>query len=538
MSKLRLKKLLIYKKLIILVFVLFSVVSKAQPGSFEKTYGTNQREYAIQMILCDNGDFLALAWSGGSVSIARVILVIRLNYTGDTIWKRSLKDSSTLGLNPISCIQTHDKGFCILANPFFGSAIPVRSCATVIKIDSLGQLIWTTQISDQYQSRYYGKSMTESPNGNLYVTGDATYDCSGPCGNYTYVIKLNSSGQYLWDRISNSDYYNTTSKIVANSDSTLSLAINGAPGFYIVKFDSTGNTIQTTSYHNASGERLEMNDWEIDSSGYLKTLLLTNGNGTGVVLSKLNSSGNPISNICAEKSGFTLNGIQLLKSDTGYVALLQSSGSTNIVLTDWSDGVSKPNGIRMGINNPFYPFNFIRKPDGSLFVYGSLNYPTTNFADLHLVKTDITTNGILPLSGCSTDTTILSVYPINILDSISNFAFFSDTLLPQPSYLTDSSLVFNQYNICFATVINEELKEKLEVSIFPNPATTYITFDLSRVAGSKSLLIYDEFGKKILSREAGEYQIEFSIEGFASGIYFYQVENKTGDIFSGKFIIQ
>ena len=76
------------------------------------------------------------------------------------------------------------------------------------------------------------------------------------------------------------------------------------------------------------------------------------------------------------------------------------------------------------------------------------------------------------------------------------------------------------------------------ISLFPNPATTNVTFRMENFEGIKTLIIYDQMGKEIWRKETSEMEIEFSTDGFATGLYFYRVEKGQSILGQGKLIIE
>jgi hypothetical protein len=76
------------------------------------------------------------------------------------------------------------------------------------------------------------------------------------------------------------------------------------------------------------------------------------------------------------------------------------------------------------------------------------------------------------------------------------------------------------------------------VSVFPNPASTEATFQMSGLNGNKTLIIYNQLGKEIWRKETLENQIEFLTEGIAAGLYFYRMEQKGETKAAGKLIVQ
>ncbi|MEI6184760.1 MAG: T9SS type A sorting domain-containing protein [Bacteroidota bacterium] len=75
------------------------------------------------------------------------------------------------------------------------------------------------------------------------------------------------------------------------------------------------------------------------------------------------------------------------------------------------------------------------------------------------------------------------------------------------------------------------------VQFYPNPATSYIIFDLSSASDKNyTLQIYNFIGKKISETKITTARTSISLENFYRGLYVYQLRNKAGQIIeSGKF---
>ena len=75
------------------------------------------------------------------------------------------------------------------------------------------------------------------------------------------------------------------------------------------------------------------------------------------------------------------------------------------------------------------------------------------------------------------------------------------------------------------------------VQFYPNPATSYIIFDLSNASEKNyTLQIYNFIGKKILETKIVNAHTNINLESFYRGLYVYQLRNKAGQIVeSGKF---
>ena len=75
------------------------------------------------------------------------------------------------------------------------------------------------------------------------------------------------------------------------------------------------------------------------------------------------------------------------------------------------------------------------------------------------------------------------------------------------------------------------------VQFYPNPATSFIVFDLTSVSDKNyTLQIYNFIGKKISETKIISSKTNISLENFYRGLYVYQLRNKNGQIIeSGKF---
>lgn len=130
-------------------------------------------------------------------------------------------------------------------------------------------------------------------------------------------------------------------------------------------------------------------------------------------------------------------------------------------------------------------------------------------------------------------------------------AFYNDTMYVSGPFLQTDSATANYHEIAkwiggnyvdtcgaITTGINENETADFSVQLIPNPVIQNGIFQITGLDGNKTLIIYDQLGREIWRKESGENQIEFSAEGFSSGMYFYQVVEKDNIKASGKFIVQ
>lgn len=76
------------------------------------------------------------------------------------------------------------------------------------------------------------------------------------------------------------------------------------------------------------------------------------------------------------------------------------------------------------------------------------------------------------------------------------------------------------------------------VRFYPNPATSYITFDLDKSNYDKgySLEVYSFMGRKMYESAKFNQRTTLNLSDFTRGVYVYQLHDKSGKIIeSGKF---
>jgi hypothetical protein len=116
----------------------------------------------------------------------------------------------------------------------------------------------------------------------------------------------------------------------------------------------------------------------------------------------------------------------------------------------------------------------------------------------------------------------------------------ADPLIMGLRCYSDSS--FGYYNTgivakCDSVVTNvpEESNSQFAITVFPNPATNEIFFNIT---GLKNyyLFIYNTMGECILQKDLNNDVSRLDIADFKKGIYFYKLSDKFGKLFFGKFV--
>ena len=127
----------------------------------------------------------------------------------------------------------------------------------------------------------------------------------------------------------------------------------------------------------------------------------------------------------------------------------------------------------------------------------------------------------------SSETKIL----IRVKKPLGNYGYLiSDTLnatMPMYSVYIDPSITSMQ---------NQEM---LEVSVYPNPTETNLTFQLNENSKEYKLEIFDITGKVYKSTSLNGFSTTIDVSVLSKGIYLYYIYNRDGSrLLRGKFVKQ
>ena len=165
---------------------------------------------------------------------------------------------------------------------------------------------------------------------------------------------------------------------------------------------------------------------------------------------------------------------------------------------------------------------------------GTLTLVGRSFKDIIRLTTSQVLNGTIPVIGS-----------VNITQF--NYDFYSPSASKAPvfsiSTSTVSSVLGGTSTQTFVTVlkdyltvgVNENSKEAIEISVFPNPSNSVINFNTTSLNASK-IIAYDITGKVVVSENFENGKIKLDVSNLISGIYLYTVIDKNNQTLkSGKF---
>lgn len=170
--------------------------------------------------------------------------VIKLDANGDKVWRRFFGGTNTDTAYDI--VQTNDNGFIILGTSDSFDVDVQNNKGTydywAIKIDSAGLLVWEKSFGGNEIDQAY--AITSSSDGNFIIVGDARSNNGDVSSNYgsadVWAIKINSSGNKIWEKNYGGSSFETAKDIIASQ--------NG--GYYIVGNSRSSNNDLTTNKGN------------------------------------------------------------------------------------------------------------------------------------------------------------------------------------------------------------------------------------------------------------------------------------------------
>ncbi len=263
------------------------------------------------------------------------------------LWANSIQ-CATKGENEGTDVVTDQQGN-IYSIGYFDSDIDInpgmgalnfvsvgRSDIFIQKLDAQGNFIWAKQIGDIYSDA--GNSIHIDDNGNLYATGsfEGIVDFDPGSGTFnltttgiknTFILKLDSAGNFIWAKQIESAFENVGHSITTNSQGYVSICgtfqsnadfdpnngtqnmnSNGGNDIFMLQLDPQGNFLWSKQIGNLSNETathhiLDANDniflagafsSTIDLDPGMNTQNFTSNGSSDIFIEKLDATGNLI----------------------------------------------------------------------------------------------------------------------------------------------------------------------------------------------------------------------------------------------------
>jgi hypothetical protein len=228
---------------IFIFLVLLLPASLSCQVTFEKVYGHTWAECGYSVLQTADSGYIICGSSGSFPSKNDDVYIVKTDQSGNLLWNKNYGGSWNETGYSIS--KTSDGGYIISAEYFHPVENVVKSY--LLRINSEGDTLWTKYYSEMGNNN--ARCALESYDGGIIFCG-ANLTLSSSDG---FIMKTDASGETLWSKtygaINDTWFYDMNQ--TADSGYIICGGIETAPGyddFYIVKTDSSGDTLWTRHY--------------------------------------------------------------------------------------------------------------------------------------------------------------------------------------------------------------------------------------------------------------------------------------------------
>ena len=463
--------------------------------------------------------------------------LIKVDTVGNILWEKTYGGSDLEYFNRI--IPTSDNNFYLLGLSFSSDGdisndpYPDSPDYWIVKIDSSGNIIW---------DRIVGGNM-----GEVLFTGDATIDGGVVAigqtssndgdisvsygGNDTWIVKLSNQGELEWDYTIGTDWFDTGQAILATSDGGYLIGSNS-----IILEGGIGNITCTPHTY-----------------GWVEGVLFKLDSNLNVQWQRCYGGSNHdgFFGIIEIEDGYVLTGST--SSNDGDVSGWHGESDAWIVKMDFEGNIIWQNPL--GGSRTESGSNILKTNDGALISVVSTysndgnvsgNHSMSEYdADIWLAK--LNSEGELLSQQCFGGAGNEIVEFGIVKKSDNNFVIAGQTDYG-PSYDVGCTPHGGNWDVDYwvfeikDTLTSIQIKPPItgEVKVYPNPAKEYVSFEYAgrEFNNQLNIEIFNSYGEKLenlVFYESAE-QIIWDCRNTRPGIYFY-IFTTNGYVKTGKIII-
>ncbi|PSR55163.1 hypothetical protein AHMF7605_17440 [Adhaeribacter arboris] len=256
---------------------------------WDKTIGGNSSDYFQAMVATQDGGFLlgGSSFSGksgdksqaGRGGLDRDYWVIKIDENGKKVWDKTITGDSDDRLAEV--MATPDGGFLLGGNSYsdigYNKTGESRGVDDywVVKLDSTGTQVWDNTFGGGATDNLYNLALTQD-GGYLLggysesgLQGDKT--SSGKGGADLWIIKVDSTGNKIWDKTFGSRDYDYFADLVALPGGGYLLGgtsqggvggdktqiSRGGPDYWVIKINETGNKAWDRTFGGKNSDELQ-----------------------------------------------------------------------------------------------------------------------------------------------------------------------------------------------------------------------------------------------------------------------------------------
>jgi hypothetical protein len=209
---------------------------------WNKTYGTAGYDYGYSVIQTIEGGYALAGYTDPSSTMNYDCWLIKTNSTGAVIWSKTYGGANK------------DYGYCVIQTTDGGYALVGSTDSSgagyedfwLIKTDSDGNHLWNKTYGGARPD--YAYSVVQTNDGGYAIAGVTE---STPWGPDFWLVKTDSTGEMLWNKVYGRTKYEYAFSLISTSDGGFALAgtvWTGNYDFGLVKTDSDGNLQWNKTY--------------------------------------------------------------------------------------------------------------------------------------------------------------------------------------------------------------------------------------------------------------------------------------------------
>ena len=313
-------------------------VNNAGTFQWEKAFGTSSKEWANDVILTTDGNYLIAGYS--SATAQKYGFAVKLSTNGDTIWTKIGFTSDINKMQEFYSVQNTSDSCYIFCGYEYDIPSTVMNIL-LVKTNSDGTVKWSETFGGTIN--HVGTDVVEVSNG-FVITGRKYFSTT----NYDPILlKTDLSGNQLWlENYTGSTEKDEMFSVEKTNDNGFLLAgkyRNGDKDVFIIKTDSTGN-FQWSKTFGSTGFDIGYVGKQTNDGGYV-IVGSTTSQGAGqedIYVIKTDASGK----ICNNFPGITVTTNTAIQGNPTIFTPVITGGNGNLSF-NWngSDGFSSTDSI-------------------------------------------------------------------------------------------------------------------------------------------------------------------------------------------------
>ncbi|MCZ2267437.1 MAG: T9SS type A sorting domain-containing protein [Ignavibacteriales bacterium] len=552
------------KPLMIFCFLASKLYTFAQvPDTlWTKTFDGAGQDAGYSVQQTSDGGYIAVGFT--TQLTGEDVFLIKTDSLGELIWNKSFdKSGSGISRDVGLCVQqTNDDGYIITGSTMMNWP---NQDIWLIKTDSGGNIEWDKVFGGD--STDYGSYVLETPDSGYLLIG-TTYSY-GAGGSDVWLIKTDKNGNTVWTKfLGESDHYETGKCLQPTNEGGYIIAGETRTTYYpqqnvkalLIKINSSGDpewSSPRTFGHSDSTYTIKACKQTLDGGYVLCGQARAWGsNDRAVLVIKTDQVGNLIW-LDKYYSGENAEGGNSLDVTFNSEIIIVGGGGPNPPAASQSvlifkldlNGIIRWSIILFSDGSPAWNgslYSVKQNLDGSYISVGSFRSEPLFNQNIWLLKiasdivsTSLTANAsagsqileVANTSGFSAGDNIM-INPGGLTEEINQVTGFGSLQLATPLLYNHQAgeLVLNLN----PTSIDEEseiLQDYKLYNNYPNPfnPTTTIKYQIPEIS-FVTIKVYDILGREVATlvneeKTIGTYEIIFSANALASGIYFYRLQS-------------